>query len=1101
VKQRFLGQEGGMTELFGIPLDTLATILVAITLAIVLLVLVLAVSNRLFFKIGARNVPRRRMQMTLIIAALMLSTTLLSSAMATGDVITGAVHSVATYNVGNVDETIEGGTGDLGFFDQSIYYDLLAQVRHDPDIAALGAAIIERNLLVADETSRQVRSNVTALAALPGSESGFGGVLTVDEKRHLQLSSLGWNEVYLNLTLAQLLNAHAGDTLYLYSQRWPGRRYLLHVSAIVANGGMIGDTPFIVSQLQLFRNIEGRQDDITQIFVANRGSDGPNSIAISDRVEEKLERLLPRSVHVIEVKKLAILNSEKAQDIFSRIFTFFTLFIVAIGTLLIFLIFVLLAAERRAEMGTARAIGVLRRQLVLTFLFEGVIYDLLASFIGLFLGLAIGVLLVLLLGPVLARFDFPLKLTFQPRSLLIAYCLGTIFTFCSVVLSSWLVSRMTVVEALRNLPEPEERPPALQQMQALWRLLGRAVRHQRRRLAYLGELLIAALRVLTLWGVLPLLVGVALFCYGLSERLVAPFSLGLSLLVVGLCLALKALAEGLAPARQRRRLRRIAGRLLPAVAGLTIAAYWAVPVDFFASFGLVRFRSSIEVFFLAGFMMTLGVVWALIANGELILKPLLLLSRLRAGLHALTRLMAAYPLHYRFRMGLSVTMFSLVIFALTVMGVITAAMQHGYSDINVQTGGYDIQAVPYFRPLLAQGAGGGQHVQGSQGLVPAPERALRALLARRGINPAVFADIGVRTQTVVGVIQPGAPAPAWRLYPAQIVSGAFLQGYGLHLVARARGFDSDSAVWQALQQHPNYALIDSSALPARREGLAAGIYDPSAPAATQVGVPQTPPGLDPYYTFSLSGVAQGESGFAPPTVWVTRSDNTGNLLDASVMKLTIIGIVDNSNGDHFGLYISQAGYGNVAVDANNPESQTYYFKVAFGQDKRALALRLGAAFLDDGLETTVLEDAVWEVRGPRILLSDLMMGIVGLALLLGVAALAIMETRAVSERRQQIGMLRALGCRRQLIQGVFLGESLLVALLGSLVGVVLGLLLARNMFAANFFERYQTGLTFVIPWGALALLVGLALLASLLAALLPAWQAGRVPPIEALRYQ
>src|SRR5436305_14841724 len=60
-----------------------------------------------------------------------------------------------------------------------------------------------------------------------------------------------------------------------------------------------------------------------------------------------------------------------------------------------------------------------------------------------------------LLGPILARFNFPLKFVIQPRSLVIAYCLGVIFTFCSIGLSAWVVSRMTVVDALRNLPESE----------------------------------------------------------------------------------------------------------------------------------------------------------------------------------------------------------------------------------------------------------------------------------------------------------------------------------------------------------------------------------------------------------------------------------------------------------------------------------------------------------------------------------------------------------------------------------------------------------------------------------------------------------------------
>jgi putative ABC transport system permease protein len=65
---------------------------------------------------------------------------------------------------------------------------------------------------------------------------------------------------------------------------------------------------------------------------------------------------------------------------------------------------------------------------------------------------------------------------------------------------------------------------------------------------------------------------------------------------------------------------------------------------------------------------------------------------------------------------------------------------------------------------------------------------------------------------------------------------------------------------------------------------------------------------------------------------------------------------------------------------------------------------------------------------------------------------------------------------------------------------VLGLILCHNIFAVNFFEQFDTGLAFAIPWNQLSIIVGSALVASLLAALLPAWQAGRVTPTEALRY-
>lgn len=529
-------------------------------------------------------------------------------------------------------------------------------------------------------------------------------------------------------------------------------------------------------------------------------------------------------------------------------------------------------------------------------------------------------------------------------------------------------------------------------------------------------------------------------------------------------------------------------RLFVTVVGLVLVAYWALPFDVLAWLGLPRFQGGIEVFFIAGVMMVLGLVWVLITNAEVIVGPLAALcARLPGGLFILARLASSYPLQRRFRTGLSVVMFSLVVFVMTVMAVITNAMQNTYTNIDTQTGGYDIQAVAYFKPL--------------------PD--IRTALLQHGINPNVFSSIGVQTSTAVGVIQLSNETPSWRLYPAQVVNGAFLNGFGLHLSARAQGFSSDEAVWQALQAHPNYALIDSSALPYRPDSVInSPVYDPNAPLPADAGMPTQPPGFDTPYTFSLSGVYQGDTTFPATPVWVAglQAPAVGGSIApstaAAAIKLTIIGVVDNSDSAHYGLYIPRGAYsGSNEITPSTPNAQTYYFKVAPGQDKRALSLALGSAFLDNGLETTVLEDAIWQLRGPRIFLSNVLLGVVGLTLLLGVTALAITGTRAVIERRQQIGMLRAIGSSRGLVQMAFLCESFFVGMLGSILGVVLGLILSSNIFAANFFEQFNTGLTFSVPWEELGLIVGIALLASFLGALLPAWQAGRISPAEAIRYQ
>src|SRR5438309_9774279 len=314
-------------------------------------------------------------------------------------------------------------------------------------------------------------------------------------------------------------------------------------------------------------------------------------------------------------------------------------------------------------------------------------------------------------------------------------------------------------------------------------------------------------------------------------------------------------------------------KLFVTVVGLVLVAYWALPFDVLVWLGLPRFQGGIEVFFIAGVMMVLGLVWVLITNAEVIVGPLVALCARLPGLFILSRLASSYPLQRRFRTGLSVVMFSLVVFAMTVMAVITNAMQNSYTNIDTQTGGYDIQAVAYFKPL--------------------PD--LRTALVKHGIDPNAFSAIGVRTSAAVGVIQLSNTNPSWQIYPAQVVSGGFLHGFGLHLSARAHGFDSDAAVWQALQTHPNYALIDSNALPYRPDSfLNAPVYDPNAPLPADTGMPVHPPGFDTPYTFSLSGVYQGDTTFPATPVWVTGIQNPspGEPLTVATpaIKLTIIGV-------------------------------------------------------------------------------------------------------------------------------------------------------------------------------------------------------------------
>jgi len=118
---------------------------------------------------------------------------------------------------------------------------------------------------------------------------------------------------------------------------------------------------------------------------------------------------------------------------------------------------------------------------------------------------------------------------------------------------------------------------------------------------------------------------------------------------------------------------------------------------------------------------------------------------------------------------------------------------------------------------------------------------------------------------------------------------------------------------------------------------------------------------------------------------------------------------------------------------------------------------------------------------------------VALGLVVGIAALGVIATRS-AERCQQISRLRAVGFKQRMVLATFLLESSFVALLGTGVGVVLGLLLGHQV--VNYFDKTDLGLRFVIPWGEVAVIVIGASLASL-----PACQASRIYPAEALRYE
>jgi predicted lysophospholipase L1 biosynthesis ABC-type transport system permease subunit len=145
-----------------------------------------------------------------------------------------------------------------------------------------------------------------------------------------------------------------------------------------------------------------------------------------------------------------------------------------------------------------------------------------------------------------------------------------------------------------------------------------------------------------------------------------------------------------------------------------------------------------------------------------------------------------------------------------------------------------------------------------------------------------------------------------------------------------------------------------------------------------------------------------------------------------------------------------------------------------------------------GIAVQSLDQA--SLNGITAALTLFLSGDLALGLVFGALAIGVIAGRAVVERRQQIGMLRALGFPRALIRRAFLVEYGFVSVISLAVGAALALWLASRVARAS----YQD---FPLPMGPITLILLGSFLVAILSTVLPTRRAARLPPAEALRYE
>ncbi|MFA9446673.1 FtsX-like permease family protein [Egicoccus sp. AB-alg6-2] len=942
------------------------TVVLAALAALLLAPLVFAAArHRTLLALAIRNIRRRRSEALLVVGGALLGTAIITSALVVGDVLEHSLTDVARTQHGPIDLTVTVPVGTNA-----------VAVRTAIDQAAIPAVedllpAVTATATVAAEDGSAAAPRVRLLEVDPDAARGFGSEPSITGLA--DAPALDSQTLLINAAVADRLDVTAGDAVRVHAY---GTTIELTVADVVDEVGLAGYGGAVVLPGTIARLAvdvaAGAEPPREHLLVSLAGGILDTRDATDDAAAQVRAAVagLPGDPVEVTAEKAAIVDAARRDGAaITELFATVGAFSVLAGILLLVNLFVMLAEERRSELGMLRALGFTRRRLSRTFALEGALYALPAAVLGSLAGVGVGWLVALSAGglftPPGRSLDLPLVV--EPTSLALGALAGLVISLTTVWLTGVRIARLNVIRAIRELPEP------------------RAVRLRR--------------STLVLGGLGVLFGGAAGLAGYLGEDPVA--------LLLGVPVAAFSAGPLL-----RRALPERAARLL--VAGTVLGwGLGAMPL-----FPDIMGGLDDAAFVTQGVVLTAGAVAMAVALDGL---WRVLLDRLGGGRRGLAaRLGMAYPLARRFRTGMLLAMFSLVLFTVTIISAVTATFERTIDDmVSDVAAGWDV--------LLDSS--------------PADPVAADDLLVRADV-----AAVATLTRGAASFEAPHLPGAL----PATLtgIDDGLLERGTPALFRRDPAYATDSEAFRAVLDDPTLAIVPEGFLVTTMGTAALGVGD---------------------------------------TVTVIGAD--GQQRELRIAALADLDWLDN--GALVGRDVANEVLGDRGVDSRS------YLAVE-GADAEAVAAALDAAFLSSGAEAVSFSTLVTAAVRQQLGFMALVQGFLGLGLLVGISGLAVVMVRAVRERRQAIGMLRAMGFPSRTVRAALLVEAGMIAVQGTAIGVVLGLLTTRQLMAGA--EAFGDGqLVFQIPWAALLVIIALPLTAALAATAWPAARAAAIEPATALR--
>ncbi len=265
---------------------------------------------------------------------------------------------------------------------------------------------------------------------------------------------------------------------------------------------------------------------------------------------------------------------------------------------------------------------------------------------------------------------------------------------------------------------------------------------------------------------------------------------------------------------------------------------------------------------------------------------------------------------------------------------------------------------------------------------------------------------------------------------------------------------------------------------------------------TLIGIDSNAISMDDIVITNGSIYSNGENEVIIGTTAAERSNKTiGDTISISNQTFEIVGIYETGNfQDDSGIVMSLDTLQNITN--NTGEVSLILVKADNGTDATELSSTIEDKFSDELTTSTSLSGMERMNQGLDIINTGAW-AISLVAILVGGIIVVITMLKAVSERTREIGVLRAIGWTKKRIMKMIIGESLLLSLIATVVGIVVGVGIVEILSTTQLMPGIMPS------FSALLFLkgIGVALLLGILGGIYPAYRASKLEPTEALRYE